>query len=493
MKTVFFTARLLSDAVISERSATMGGHSSLDYIPGSTLLGAAASQLYSESFADSFTVFHSGKVRFSNAYPLDESGLPTMPVPLSWHIAKGKELKTLADGSNLIHAGKSEFDAWDEKGEQQKQLRSGYFSPSGQRLAPQMSYRLKTAVDRENHGGAAESQLFGYESLAQGSDWYFSVSFDDDISPEVVEKVSESLNRTMRVGRSRSAEYGMLKACKTGFTSTAPEQADAQLIVLYCMSDLALTDPTTGSPVLIPDPELFGLENAELNPCRSYLRTRSYAPFNGTRKRFDLERQVLTKGSVIAIERPGGNFSKAELEALQQKISRGIGLYRQDGLGQLLLNPGFLSGLGYKSFEVPAMPLPVEKVSGALPPLAGWLKSKSAEKQAEIEAIELVDGWIRQLVSASCPSNSQWGQLRNIAVQGKDLEMIRTRLNKLCSEGVSQKQWNKDVRIDGKRTTYGRFLLETVLAAPLNDVRKRLYLLGNRLPRKQNQNNGGKQ
>lgn len=37
---------LIDELVLSERSATLGGHRGLDYIPGAALLGAAAQRLY---------------------------------------------------------------------------------------------------------------------------------------------------------------------------------------------------------------------------------------------------------------------------------------------------------------------------------------------------------------------------------------------------------------------------------------------------------------
>ena len=77
-----FIVTLESDAVISETSATAGVHSTLDYLPGAALLGACAASLY-DSLApeESFLVFHSGRVRFGNAYPLAENGAPAIPVP----------------------------------------------------------------------------------------------------------------------------------------------------------------------------------------------------------------------------------------------------------------------------------------------------------------------------------------------------------------------------------------------------------------------------
>jgi len=56
---------------------------------------------------------------------------------------------------------------------------------------------------------ADEAQLFGYQSLSAGSHWYFGISFDDDLPQQIIEDVTYALTGTVRVGRSRSAEYGL--------------------------------------------------------------------------------------------------------------------------------------------------------------------------------------------------------------------------------------------------------------------------------------------
>src|SRR5579885_854668 len=65
MKRKVLRLTLLDDVALSERAASAGPHLGLDYIPGATLLGAAARRLYdSLSRDDAFLAFHSGKVRF---------------------------------------------------------------------------------------------------------------------------------------------------------------------------------------------------------------------------------------------------------------------------------------------------------------------------------------------------------------------------------------------------------------------------------------------
>jgi hypothetical protein len=496
MKQIHFSARLVSDAVISERSATTGGHRSLDYIPGACLLGASAARLYADLGDRAFEVFHSGKVRFGNAYPLDGQDRPTWPVPLAWHYSKGEDLKKKVDPiKNLLHAKADDFARWDQAGDQQKQLRSGFFSTDGHLVQPAKRYRLKTAIDRDNFGAAQEAQLFGYEALAAGSNWYFSVAFDDDLPGEMVERVADSLCGDIRIGRSRSAEYGLLRAQRVDHTLPVEAMAPCTEVILYCASDLALIDQATGVAKLTPGGGDFLLDGAKFSAERSYLRVRSYAPFNATRRRFDLERQVIAKGSVLVFSREQ-EFSTEELTGLVKRLEGGIGLYRQDGLGRLLVNPPFLGGFNFTPQPaMPALPVPQPKKQPEPPPLAAWLADRATAHTAEIIAVTEVERWISDLVAGSCPKNSQWGNLRNLALRSSTADELRKKVQKLCSEGVSQKQWEKTFRMDGKKISYGKFIQDTVLApgVDLETARKRLYLLGNRLPRRSNQKNGGDQ
>ncbi len=85
MKSIEYVIILKEPCVFSERNASEGAHRGLDYVPGSALLGAVASRLYSKlDVNESFKLFHSGHVRFGNAYPVNKQGRCTYPLPLSW-------------------------------------------------------------------------------------------------------------------------------------------------------------------------------------------------------------------------------------------------------------------------------------------------------------------------------------------------------------------------------------------------------------------------
>ena len=501
MRSVNFTVRLKSDTVVSERSATTGGHRCLDFLPGSAFLGACAAGLYDGLGADAFTAFHSGLVRFGNAYPVAPDGSATLPIPLSWHLPKGKSLAAGFDSQcNLVLAAKEDFASWEAKGEQQKQVRSGFFSDSGQVVQPENSYRLKTALDRESGGRAADAQLFGYQSLKGGSLWRFTVEFDAAVSAELERSIVGFLSAgEIHLGRSRSAEYGAAKLERQDKAYDFGAPVAGPLLVIYCLSDLALQDDATGIPTLNPEPGMFGLTSGAFQSANSFLRTRSYTPFNGKRRRSDLERQVIAKGSVLVFSTQGDEIGAGSLAAIAAKLASGVGLYRQDGLGKVLVNPGFLMEKHYRPVARPdtSCAASAKKGTAAPPALAGWLNSKVAAATASMEALQTVTGWLEQLGGQSnLPSNSQWSALRGIALAAKnegDLHDALLDEKGHCCHGVSQKQWGKQLRFGASgKITYKQFLEEEVLCEkgeqrPLVEARQLLYLLGNRVPRIKNQ------
>lgn len=102
MKTITLTITLAEDTIFSEHAATEGGHKSLSYVPGSALLGCAAAKLYRHlTPATAWDLFHSGKVRFTNGYPLSNTGKPSYPAPNNWHHTK--------EDANQVFIGSKHF------------------------------------------------------------------------------------------------------------------------------------------------------------------------------------------------------------------------------------------------------------------------------------------------------------------------------------------------------------------------------------------------
>lgn len=431
---------LQDDVVVSESSATSGGHKSQDYIPGSLLLGAVAAKLYPEwgSGMDAWTVFHSGKVRFQNGYPLSDEGEVGYPIPMSLHYYKGEDNNVFSVDENrgvkclqqayIVRLGTDKHDPT----RQPKQLRGGYLTASGVQLKTRLTASMKTAIDPTT-GRASESQLFGYQAIQAGQRFLASLDWDADVPDELVDKVLAQLSGTLRLGRSRSAQYGrvaieQVREHGADFVTQNP-QGDGEL-TLWCLSELALTDHKTGQPVLQPQPAHFGLSSGMLDLKRSFIRTRSYSTFNGKRKAFDTRREVITQGSIFHFTGVG-QLSEEQVKRLKQTH----GAYQEAGLGVVCVQPDLLcsSRIKLASGKTSVLPLAVTKSSSPLTvgqsSLLKWLDARvSAGDHNQLDA------WLEDTLSqiAGCyararrfngilpqvpvgPSKSQWGVLYQAA------------------------------------------------------------------------------
>jgi hypothetical protein len=88
-----FQIEFLDDIVLNSNSATtMGLGDTLDYIPGSALLGITANNNSYKEFKNSFETFHSGKVRFGDGHILSGNNY-SYKIPFSYFINKGENLK----------------------------------------------------------------------------------------------------------------------------------------------------------------------------------------------------------------------------------------------------------------------------------------------------------------------------------------------------------------------------------------------------------------
>ncbi len=329
---------LLDNVVQSVRSATVGEHKSLDVIAGSALLGWAASKLYTLLGSDAFMVFHSGKVRFGDGLPATENGEAALPMPLCWHEDK---VNGVAYKNGVVDAGKI-YNWFHQKPnwvKQPRQLRNGFITQSGQILLPAKSHSPHIAIVQEP---GIDNKLFGYESLGSTQHYIATITADDDISVELFgQVVSEFRSKVIRIGRSKSTEYGRVKAeiLETTTEKKIPEDISGQKeLTLWLRSDMAIRD-NHGSPVLLPtDPTWIGLPKGRIT--NAFIRYRSYAPYNAYREARDVEQQVLLAGSVIKFE-----FDEPLTKCHAEILAGGLGTHREVGLGAVVVNPKLLEGI----------------------------------------------------------------------------------------------------------------------------------------------------
>ncbi|MCP4702797.1 MAG: hypothetical protein GY862_38950 [Gammaproteobacteria bacterium] len=421
MNRQFFTVTLEEEVIISRRAATLGGQGSLDYLTGAAFLGVSARVLYPVlSREDAYTVFHSGKVRFGNALLLSPQGQPVYPVPLCWHTDKdyGQDLK---DGMVLRHK-KIHNNRFEPKG--RKSLGNGYITLDGCYYRPQTVLRMKTAINPQT-GRANEGQLFGYAGLAAGLRFRFALSADEDIPKELFDRVTDSLTGTVRIGRSRSAEYGRVRVAVENSVESLSVSHEKNVVVLWLLSDMALTDDW-GQPALTPEPAHFGLPR-ESNADNSFIRTRRYAPFNAYYRKREQERAVLCMGSVLTFNVPSG----FDARALAKKLEHGVGLHREAGLGKIWVNPPLLAD-PQPAFEKRKDIVPEQPGAVSMPdsPLFHWLRAKNIFQENARQAEKIADIWVEELsrlypsarLLASVPagmrigpSPSQWGRVMGLA------------------------------------------------------------------------------
>ncbi len=460
---------LLSDAIFTASSATIGRPASLDRLPGATLLGAAASRCYPEldSLDLAVGVFHLGELCFGDGLPVHPDLGAALPVPLSWH-----ELKY---GEGVLDL--SQLDR--PRDQQLSQLRGGLVVPDrgcwrrwdlGRRAS------MRTAIDER--GQAREGLLYGFEAVPAGTRYRVALRSKSERALDIVTKAL--CRGSIRVGRSRSAEFGHaeVRALEEEVPGAALANHPAQpgFLRFLCVSDLALLDPMTGSPRLGPCAVDLGLpEGWRLDLERSFLRFRRYSPFNGYRRRPDMERQVIEAGSVITFSKDGA--LNVALTALRERLVAGVGEHRSSGLGVVLLEPELLA----EPHPTLARVDEIASASSVAPPkdpLVAWLQVQSDRERLLDATWAEAEAQAEDAARWNVP-RSQWGRLRGLAAEarhrGRSKAELRGELEDQIERGVAGDTWAR-----GR----GRKLLAWFdgLDDSVDPIRA-LELLGRRVPR----------
>lgn len=478
MNNLTLTLTLKDDTIFSEHAATEGGHRSLPYIPGSALLGSAAAHLYSKvSLQESWLLFHSGKVRFLNAYPCINPKQPTQPAALCWHTAKD----TLTEHKDIIYVGTQALG-----NHQPKQVRSGFFTDDMHVIDIQLDSRMKTAIDPDK-GRAADAQLFDYQFIPAGHRFVGNIQIDPDTPPKLIDMImSHFSSGTLLLGKSRSAEYGQVEVhIEANHHSRAPTNT-ASTLTLWLTSDMALTDPT-GTALVNPTclSQLHpSLPKAAVRKQDTYKQTRSYTVWNAFKRGYDIQRQVIRSGSLLSFDLPEKALQDEHLVILQQ----GVGLYRENGLGQVCINhPNTQPGakLQKKTYQPPASAnsLPMTQT-----PLMGWLRqqlqAKSSLDEVKSHATNAVKEYRKLLQNHRNlfgldqtihvgPSASQWGSVLEAAKTAAKDEDLKTILFGGNSPIITAKKpgWEDTYLEQGQEKTFYDWIKNTCNQYQGNDLR----------------------
>ena len=392
MKELVYEVEFLSDIVLPTTSNTEGKILPSEFIVGSNFLGMVASN-YTD-FDDSFEVFHSGAVKFGDATPLYE-GKKSYKMPLSFFHEK------LNDKEMLNHHLIEDFSQF----EQLKQKRKAYITEDLDLLYVEHNYSQKSAYDKE-HRRSKESSMFGYSALKKGSKWLFSIKCAESVTSHDVELLKKCIEGEKRLGKSRSAEYGLVNI-KPATAPQAPKQTKPdKYTYLYLNSRVALVDEG-GNPTYDLQYLFDGLKEENIVYEKCQLRTSSFTPYNRARQTKDYERACINSGSVIVLQNVN-----------EEDIPNYVGAYQSEGFGEILINPSFLSAHKFSLNEQKEQPSPQESAITTL--LAKFLQKRENDKQAKLTILDKVDNFIKEhktLYKNIKPS--QWGKVRSICTSAQ--------------------------------------------------------------------------
>lgn len=421
MKELIYQVEFLSDIVLPATSNTEGNIQQLDFIAGSNFLGMVARE-YSK-FENRFDIFHSGRVKFGDAHILKDNK-QTYKMPLSYfHEKEDREKKKIFNHHLIEDFGEHT---------QLKQLRNGYITQDKEILYIDYSYSQKSAYDKV-HRRSKDSSMFGYSSMRKGSKWQFSIKIDETISPSDLALLKKTIIGKKRLGKSRSAQYGLVNIEYIGGETLASQKNGAKVpppkseIILYANSRISLVDEC-GNPSYDLKYLFDDLEEKNIDYPNCQIKTSSFTPYNGARKTKDYERICINKGSVILLR-------DIELE----DIPSYVGAYQSDGFGEILVNPGFLMQKEFE-FKTPNKKND-EDQKEIKSKLAKFLKQKEDGTLHKLKILDEVDDFIEINNSLYKKiKSSQWGKIRSICTSGE--EDFKEEIREYISKGV--KEWESN-------------------------------------------------
>lgn len=459
MNTLYFSCKLLTDVILNQCAATEGNQESLDFIPGNNFLGIVAGVLYPNTKItepDKLTLFHSGKVRFGDAHP-ERDGKRALRIPSSFFYPKLDESKSKLYVHHEMEASKIDF--------QPKQCRTGFYLFENfemEAVKVEKSFAIKSAYDRDYRRSKDEA-MYGYESLQEGISWIFEVAVDQDVSSDLCEQIKTALIGEKRIGRSRTAQYGMVEieflsnykpvsySSKTNTDSDVLVYADGRLIFL----------DEYGLPTFQPTAEQLGLKAGVIDWSKSQIRTFQYAPWNFKRRSRDTDRCGIEKGSVFYVKNTAFNDG-----------CEWIGSYQNEGFGKVIYNPMFLEAepnsngkAKYKIIDAVTTSAQHQEISDEIKrnPLFNYLQNQQQKESAEQKILKEVNEFVARHKDKYTKESfaSQWGTIRSIAIKRKTKTAIMTELfdktNAYLTHGVAKDKWDERKRRDDFQVFIKRF------------------------------------
>ena len=316
-----------------------GGHTTLDHIPGTSLLGAFVTALGISPTDDLFRrVFLSPSTRFLNAYPATQSQGRTLPRPLTFRVGKlnrGRLFDSISvDGKPVAYERIQSHFASVKPADTMKSSRGVFVAEDAPEFeyAPQRIEQVHVGIDRTKRS-AEDGVLFTYEAVRAGTKFLGVIETDDDRAAEIFAKHGTV---DLRIGRSRSAGYGharaQLKKASADWREYSPAVgAHPGSTVITLLSDYI--PHLEVSPAAALRAELASLVGVKVDQVEvRSANTRQIRGFRGVWGLPRPTRTALAKGSVLVIAQ------NVEAKRISDALSKGIGARTNEGFGRVAVN-----------------------------------------------------------------------------------------------------------------------------------------------------------
>lgn len=485
MKAFFVQLKAEEPLVITSGSSESMAHETLGHIPGSMLLGALAAvwkrthpEADPDRTADFRRLFLDGGISWGMAFP-HCGGTAGVPVPRSYMRIKNRKglphVAEAADGHVVVNLLRMpEEDTLTEQLRNKgligtddvpklKKISAAFMGRESLRLPEERrGWNIHVALGSQR--SALDGQLFGYSSIAAGTEFSSCILCKDEEAEQALKSLLASAG-TFHVGRSRSAGYGKVRLL--GFhegqigDDSLPVPAGKSIALFLRSHYVASHSWLLPVESLLAELEQhFGAKPVREKLFCTYSEIQGY---NAMWKKPRPSRTALEQGSVLLC-----SFDKDV--RLPRRFM--LGADQSEGYGRIEIDPPFLAEL---LPQVPGIADESPKAEALAPqssPMWRQVRLRAMDQLCEERAYALLmdDAWQEFIDSASRnihPTASQRGNIRRIITELPQENWRQAFRDMLENSTRAEDQWKNAVAYSpfSKRNEYLKGIIEELLSA----------------------------